>query len=135
MTAVDAEPGNPAAAGQALLGRAVEAAGVTRPAHLPALAPDEDFPRTEQGFAGLLAEAGLMHVVCDTLSWDHRTTAEEWWSGPAAGVATIGQTVTSRRPATIADIKGHFQSLCAEFAGPGGVLLLPHTALMARGQA
>ncbi|MEU6423537.1 class I SAM-dependent methyltransferase [Streptomyces spiralis] len=41
----------PAAPGQALLGRAVQAAGVTRPVHLPALAPEDDFPRIQQGLA------------------------------------------------------------------------------------
>ncbi|MFF3286686.1 class I SAM-dependent methyltransferase [Streptomyces sp. NPDC003023] len=125
----------PAAAGQALLGRAVQAAGVSRPAHLPALAPEEDFPRTEEGFAALLGEAGLVNVFCETLTWDHRTTTEEWWSGPAAGVATIGQTVTSQDPVVIADIRGHFESLCADFVVPGGALVLPHAALMAHGQA
>ncbi|MFF1839914.1 class I SAM-dependent methyltransferase [Streptomyces sp. NPDC058231] len=125
----------PAASGQALLGRAVQAAGVTRPAHLPALAPEEDFPRTEEGFAALLGEAGLTDAVCGTLSWAHRTTAEEWWSGPAAGVAKIGQTVTSQDPTVIAEIKDHFESLCTEFTGPDGVLMLPHAALMAHGQA
>jgi hypothetical protein len=35
----------------------------------------------------------------------------------------------------IAEIKNHFEALCAEFAGPGGVLVLPHAALMAHGQA
>ncbi|MFZ3597889.1 class I SAM-dependent methyltransferase [Streptomyces sp. BH104] len=125
----------PTAAGQALLGRAVQAAGVTRPAHLPALAPEDDFPRTEQGFAALLCEAGLTDVVGNTLTWDHRTTTEEWWSGPAAGVATIGQIVTSQNPVAIAEIKTHFESLCEEFAAPGDVLALPHAALVAHGQA
>ena len=125
----------PPATGQALLGRAVQAAGVTRPANLPALAPEDDFPRTEGGFAALLGEAGLTDVICDTVTWVHLTTREKWWSGPAAGVATIGQTVTSQNPMVIAEIKSHFESLCAEFAGPGGVLALPHTALMAHGQA
>ena len=49
--------------------------------------------------------------------------------------ATIGQIVTSQKPAVIAEIKDHFESLCAEFAGPGGVLSLPHAALMAHGRA
>ncbi len=64
----------PAAPGQALLGRAVQAAGVTRPADLPALAPEDDFPRTQQGLAALLSEAGLKDVICDTVAWGHRTT-------------------------------------------------------------
>ena len=127
--------GVPAAAGQALLGRAVQAAGVTRPAHLPALAPEDDFLRTEQGLAALLGEAGLTDVVCGTLTWDHQTTPEQWWSGPAAGVATIGQIVTSQTPAVIAKIKEHFDLLCGEFTGPDGLLVLPHAALIAHGQA
>ncbi|MFJ8950751.1 class I SAM-dependent methyltransferase [Streptomyces sp. NPDC102381] len=125
----------PAAAGQTLLGRAVRAAGATRPDHLPALAPEDDFPRTRQGFAALLGEAGFADVGCDTLDWDHRTTVEEWWSGPAAGVATIGQVVTSQSPAVVAEIRGQFEALAAEFAGPGGELNLPHTALLAHGRA
>ncbi|WP_031161233.1 class I SAM-dependent methyltransferase [Streptomyces durhamensis] len=125
----------PATAGQALLGRAVQAAGVSRPAHLPALAPEEDFPRTEEGFAALLSEAGLTKVSCDTLVWDHLTTPQEWWSGPAAGVATIGQVVTSQSPVVIAEIRDHFESLCAEFVRPDGVLVLPHAALVAHGRA
>ncbi|MER7663802.1 MULTISPECIES: class I SAM-dependent methyltransferase [unclassified Streptomyces] len=125
----------PAAAGQALLGRAVRAAGVSRPAHLPALAPGDDFPRDEQGFAALLADAGLKDAVCETLAWDHRATPEEWWSGPAAGVATIGQIVRSQSPAVVQAVKGHFDALCAEFAGRDGVLVLPHAALMAHGSA
>ncbi|MDT0269069.1 methyltransferase domain-containing protein [Streptomyces sp. DSM 44915] len=124
----------PAAAGQALLGRAVQAAGVGRPAHLPALEPGDDFPRTEHGFAALLGAAALMNVVCDTLLWDHRTTPEEWWSGPAAGVATIGQIVRSQSTEVIEAIKGHFDALCAEFIDANGVLVLPHAALMAHGQ-
>ncbi|MGQ4477814.1 class I SAM-dependent methyltransferase [Streptomyces sp. SAS_276] len=125
----------PAAAGQMLLGRAVQAAGVTRPTHLPALAADDDFPRTEQGLAALLSESGLTDVVCETAAWDHRTTSEEWWSGPAAGVATIGQIVTRQSRVVIDEIRSHFDSLCTEFTGSDGVLILPHAALIAHGQA
>jgi SAM-dependent methyltransferase len=125
----------PAAAGQALIGRAVRAAGVVRPAELPALAPEDDFPRTEEGFAGLLCSAGLAGVTCRTLAWDHRASAEEWWSGPAAGVATIGRIVVSRPPGTIAEIRRHYDALSAEFAAPDGMLVLPHAALLACGRA
>jgi SAM-dependent methyltransferase len=125
----------PVAPGQTLLGRAVQAAGVSRPAHLSAPAPEDDFPQTEQGFATLLDDAGLGDVSCDTLIWDHRATPDEWWSGPAAGVATIGQIVTSQPSAVIAEIRAHYDSLCAEFAGPDGLLILPHAALIAHGRA
>ncbi|MFE7774989.1 hypothetical protein ACFU5O_14005 [Streptomyces sp. NPDC057445] len=41
----------------------------------------------------------------------------------------------SRPPAVIAEIKRHYDSLCAEFTGPDGALVLPHAALMAYGRA
>lgn len=125
----------PPAAGQALLGRAVQAAGATRPDHLPALDPADDFPRTEQGFAGLLTEAGLTNVTCRTLAWDHRTTPEEWWGGAIGGVGTIGQIISSQSPELISAIAEQFAVLSKEFAAPDGTLALPHTALLAHGLA
>ncbi|MFE2227147.1 class I SAM-dependent methyltransferase [Streptomyces kronopolitis] len=124
----------PAAAGAALLGRAVAAAGVVRPPSLPALAPEEDFPRTPDGLAGLLRGAGLADVDCAPLSWEHRTTQREWWSGPAAGVATVGQVVLSQGPAVTERIRRHFELLAREFTDPDGALVLPHTALLASGR-
>ncbi|MGW0084347.1 class I SAM-dependent methyltransferase [Streptomyces sp. NPDC003393] len=133
-TAVTIWPVSPAA-GQALLGEACRAAGATPLDHLSALAPQDGFVRTEEGLAALLAEAGWRDVGCATLTWDHRTTLEEWWSGPAAGVATIGRIVTSQEPVVIAEIRNHFEALSAKFTGPDGVLVLPHTALLAHGRA
>ncbi|WP_369359441.1 class I SAM-dependent methyltransferase [Streptomyces sp. cg2] len=125
----------PPASGQALLGRAVQAAGVPRPPDIPALAPEDDFPRTEPGLAELLRTAGrLVGVVCSAVSWDHRTTPEEWWHGPASGVATIGRVVTSQGPAVTERIRRHFRDLAVEFAAPDGQLVLPHTALLASGR-
>ncbi|MFH8746627.1 class I SAM-dependent methyltransferase [Streptomyces rimosus] len=125
----------PPAPGQALFGRALQAAGVTRPAHLPTLAPEDDFPRTEEGFARLLHETGLTAVRCETLTWEHRTTAEQWWSGPAAGVASAGQILVSRPPEAVTEVRRQYDALCAEFMGPDGLLALPHTALLAGAQA
>ncbi|MFJ6995563.1 class I SAM-dependent methyltransferase [Streptomyces sp. NPDC003090] len=127
--------GSPRGAGQELLGRAVAAAGVDLSAHLPRLAPEEEFPRTEEGFAGLLRGAGFTDVSCARLSWDHRTGLEEWWSGPAAGVAMIGQAIVAQPPATVAAIRRHLGVLAAEFTAPDGSLVLPHTALLASGRA
>ncbi len=121
----------PAPAGQALLGRAVEAAGVTRPSHLPPLAAEDDFPRDQDGLAGLMMSAGLREAACETLYWDHRASPEEWWSGPVAGVAFIGQLLLSQPEQTHADIKGHFDRLSQEFLGEDGQLVLPHAALLA----
>ena len=122
----------PTAPGQALLMRAVREAGVVdRPV---ALDPVDDFTRTVDGVGALLTEAGLRDVVCEEVSWDHRVTPQVWWSGPASGVATIGQLVVSQPPEVIEAIKARFDDLAVEFTGPDGVLVLPHTALLARGQ-
>ena len=123
----------PAAEGQTLLGRAVQAAGVERPAHLPTLDPDEDFPRTEDGLATLLTEAGFAAATCRTLNWNHRTTGDEWGQGPAAGVATIGQIVAGQPTEVRARIRRHYESLCEP--EPDGTLVLPHRALLAHGRA
>jgi hypothetical protein len=103
-----------------------------RPPHLPALAPEEDFPRDESGLTGLMKSTGLRDAACETLRWDHRAGAEEWWSGPAAGVAFGGQIVQSQTPRIRAEIKRHFDLFSSEFADEDGVLTLPHAALLAR---
>ncbi|WP_407991754.1 class I SAM-dependent methyltransferase [Kitasatospora sp. CMC57] len=121
----------PAPAGQALLGRAVQAAGVTRPPHLPPLAAEDDFPRDPDGLASLLASAGLHEAACRTIHWDHRADPEEWWSGPASGVAFIGQLLLSRPEPIRAEVKHHFDLLSREFLGEDGRLVLPHAALLA----
>lgn len=123
----------PAPAGQALLGRAVEAAGVSRPSHLPPVAAEDDFPRSPDGLAELMTSAGLRVATCQTLTWDHRASAEEWWSGPAAGVAFIGQLLLSQPDETRAQVKEHFDALSQEFLGEDGLLVLPHAALLVNG--
>ena len=77
------------------------------------------------------ASAGLREVRCETLCWDHRASAEEWWSGPAAGVAFIGQLLLSQREEIRAEVKRHFDVLSQEFLGEHGRLVLPHAALLA----
>ncbi|MFF7677531.1 class I SAM-dependent methyltransferase [Actinacidiphila glaucinigra] len=124
----------PPAAGQDLLGRAIRAAGAVRPAHLPTLAPEEDFPRDEEGLTDLLRSAGLRETGCETLRWDHRTTVDEWWSGPAAGVAFSGHLVQSQSSGTRSAIERHFLRFSEEFTDADGMLTLPHAALLAWGR-
>jgi SAM-dependent methyltransferase len=126
---------SPAAPGKALLGRALSAAGVLDRLDFPSLAPEDDFPRDEPGFASLLTAAGLSDVSCELLAWDHHTTPDEWWSGPASGMATIGQALRTLPPETVADIHAHFVTLAKEFTRADGTLALPHTALLATGRA
>lgn len=121
-------------AGQELLGRACEAGGaVVRPGSLPRLDPAEDFTRTAEGVAGLLAEAGFAGVDCAELAWDHRTTVEEWWGGVAAGLATVGAVVAAQDAGTVARIRREYERLGAEFSVGGGELALPHVALLVSG--
>ncbi|SEG64940.1 Methyltransferase domain-containing protein [Actinacidiphila yanglinensis] len=120
----------PRSPGQALLGRALEAAGVSRPPSIPALAAEDDFARTEEGLAGLLTAAGLAGARCATLRWNHVVDPEVWWSGPAAGVASIGQILQSLPPHDVEEVRRHYDLLSAEFRTPDGSLSLPHTALL-----
>ncbi|MGG7570644.1 hypothetical protein [Streptomyces sirii] len=110
-------------------------AGVERPPYLPALAPEDDFPRTADGLVGLIRGAGLVDADRRAVVWDHRTTPREWWSGAAAGVATIGQTVISQGAAVAEHIRRRFAVLAEEFMDPSGVLVLPHAAPLAYGRA
>ena len=120
----------PAGAGAELLGRAVQAAGAARPPYLPPFPPEEDFPRDEKGLTALVSAAGLSVIECRTLTWDHRATAEEWWSGPASGVAYVGQVLANSSTQTVEEIKDYFDRFSAEFLGSDGRLRLPHQALL-----
>jgi hypothetical protein len=116
-----------------LSGRAIQAAGAVHPSHLPAgLAADDDFSRDERGLTELMGTADLRDARCETLRWDHRASADEWWSGPASGVAFAGQMVQSQSPQIRAEIKRYFDLFCSDFADEDGVLSLPHAALLAQ---
>ncbi|MGR3872036.1 methyltransferase domain-containing protein [Streptomyces graminifolii] len=122
-------------AGQELFGRAFAAAGAVIPADLPRLDPAEDFARTADGFAELLREAGFTDAGAVELEWDHRTTLDEWWGGPAAGVATAGLVVASQDAGTVVEIRREYERLAGEFAVGGHELALPHIAVLACGRA
>ncbi|MEU6576169.1 methyltransferase domain-containing protein [Streptomyces sp. NPDC046805] len=120
-------------AGQELLGRACAAAGAVPPSYLPRLDPGEEWARTPEGLAGLLAEVGLREVVVREVAWDHRTTLEEWWGGAVGGVAAIGLVVAAQDAETVVRIKGEYERLSRGFGDDSGEgrLALPHVALLA----
>jgi len=126
---------DPGGSGQKLIGRAVQAAGVNRPDDLPFLAPEDNFPRTASGLSRLLAAAGLTETSSQVIEWEHRVAAEDWWSGPAAGVSCAGHLIVRQAPEKIAEIKRYFDDFSREFATPDGMLALPHAALLATGRA
>jgi SAM-dependent methyltransferase len=122
----------PHAPGQALLGRAVREGGAVSPPHSAGLAPEDDFTRDDPGLTALLDSAGLRDTRCATLRWNHRVSAEEWWGGPAAGVAAIGTLLCGQTPEVRAAIRRRFDQLSVEFTTEDGLLSLPHAALLAR---
>ncbi|MFD8691113.1 class I SAM-dependent methyltransferase [Streptomyces sp. NPDC059651] len=124
----------PNAPGQALIGRAAQAAGLTRPDWLATVDAEHNFPRTPEGLGALLTAAGLGDVRGASLSWDHRVDADDWWAGPASGVAATGQLVNSRGPEGVAAAKREYDVMCQEFTGADGLLALPHVAVLAHGK-
>ncbi|MGW2476736.1 class I SAM-dependent methyltransferase [Streptomyces sp. NPDC001665] len=124
-------PGN---SGQALVGRAAQAAGLTRPDWLATVDEEHNFTRTPEGLAALLTAAGLRDVQSDTHTWDHRADPEDWWAGPAAGIGAIGGMVTSAGPEGVAAAKREYDVLCGEFLADDGLLTLPHAAVLAQGR-
>ncbi|GIE82432.1 hypothetical protein Aph02nite_83820 [Actinoplanes philippinensis] len=107
-----------------------DAAGVERPADLPRVAPERDFPRTADGLTGLLTRAGLA-AACDTISWSHRTDPETWWNGPAGGIGSAGALMSRQDPATITRIRTEYDRHTATYRGADGLLALPTAALLA----
>jgi SAM-dependent methyltransferase len=122
-------------AGQELLGRACAEGGAVPPAYLPRLDPAEDFTRTPEGLAKLLAEAGFTDRHATEHTWNHRTTVEEWWGGAVGGVATVGLVVTAQDAETVVRIRREYERLSAEYADGEGHLALPHVAILAAGTA
>ncbi|MFY0514626.1 class I SAM-dependent methyltransferase [Streptomyces anulatus] len=125
----------PGAPGQALIGRAVQAAGLTRPDWLPALAPEDDFPRTPEGLAALLDGAGLLGAECSEVVWEHRCDPDTWWAGAEQGIGAIGQVLNSGGAQGVAAARRVYDELCAAFRAADGTLALPHAALRAHGGA
>ncbi|MGW1292764.1 class I SAM-dependent methyltransferase [Streptomyces sp. NPDC002533] len=126
---------SPGAPGQTLIGRAAQAAGLTRPAWLPALAPEDDFPRTPEGLAALLEAAGLLGAECFEVTWEHRCDPDTWWAGAERGIGAIGQVLNSGGAEGMAAARRAYDGLSAEFLTRDGLLVLPHVALLARGRA
>jgi SAM-dependent methyltransferase len=121
----------PAPPAQQLWNRIFDDAGVERPADLPRVAPDKDFPRTRDGLSGLLRRAGLAGVRCDPIVWTHRTDPEAWWSGAANGISTAGLLLQRQDPATADRVRRHYDRHTAAYREPDGRLALPTAALLA----
>ena len=110
-----------------------QAADLQRPATLPWLDTDKNFARTADGLVGLLRNAGLPDARCDTISWVHRTDPEDWWSGSANGIGSLGVMMTGQTPQKITRIRQEYDRLAAAYQTDDGRLALPTAALLAVG--
>ena len=124
---------HPQAPLQRLWSHAFEAAGAERPPLLPTLEPDKDFARTPEGLCRLLRNAGLKDVRCDAISWVHRADPEDWWSGPANGIGTLGVLMQHQPADMVARIRYEYARLTAVYRQDDGTLALPTGALLASG--
>lgn len=116
---------------QALWADAVRDAGVEAASALR-LDPADDFPRTEEGLAGLLSAAGLRDVTAGTLTWDHTADLDDWWSGSAAGIGAFGQLVAGLDADTAARLRTCYETLAAPYTA-GRRLTAPTAAVLATG--
>jgi SAM-dependent methyltransferase len=117
---------------QALWGEVLAASGVRPAVQAPRLDAAADFARTEEGLAGLLSPA-LTEVRVQPVEWTHRADPEDWWSGPANGISTLGQILESLPPAEVARVRAAYDELIVGHLGAGGLLELPTAALLASG--
>lgn len=118
-----------------LLGRVLTETGLAPTARPVRLAPDKDFDRDPDGFAGLLTRAGFAAVTCRRIDWTHRVDPEVWWSGPANGLHELGKRLVKQPPDTVARVKRHYDLLAREYLTDSGDLALPTAALLAVGTA
>jgi SAM-dependent methyltransferase len=117
---------------QALWGEVLAASGVSHAVRAPRLDAAEDFARTGEGLAALLGPA-LADIRVERVEWTHRADPEEWWSGPANGISTLGQILEVLPPAEVAKVRAAYDRLTLRHLGAGGLLELPTAALIGSG--
>jgi SAM-dependent methyltransferase len=93
-----------------------------------------DFPRDEDGLAGLLVGSGLQDVRVSRLSWKFRTTFEEYWAAQQSGITAAAHVIASQPSETIEQMRQTLL-LLTEFFRDGDELALPAEALLASGRA
>ncbi len=102
-------------------------AGIAAPARLPAV----DMLGTPAGLADLLTAAGLQVRNAWLHEFEHVVDAELWWSGPARGVAGIGQTYLAQDAAGRAAMRASYDRLSRRRLGADGLLHLRGAAVLA----
>ena len=114
-----------------LWAKVIEASGAVPPPSVR-LPEDKGFRRTRVGLTDLFASAGLRDVRARSLRWTHRAGTDSLWRGAAAGIAGIGETVTSQTPEVRAKMKSAYDRLVVDLT-ESGRLRLDTEALIAVG--
>lgn len=99
-----------------------------------ALPPERDFSRTPAGLATLFEGAGLRDVSAHAVEWTWSVAPTLLWRALEGGIATIGNLYRRSDVATRARMREVYDSESARRADAvSGLLVLPHTALLATG--
>ncbi|MEY9912273.1 SAM-dependent methyltransferase [Catenulispora sp. MAP12-49] len=120
-------------AGRSVFSRTGAATEGWIPRQMPPLVLADDYPRTEEGLAGLFREVGLADVTTSVIDWDHLTTADEWWMSMGSGVGPSGRNYQAQAPEVRAAFRETYLRVAAELTDEDGTLRLPYRALLAVG--
>ncbi|WP_101846044.1 class I SAM-dependent methyltransferase [Zhihengliuella sp. ISTPL4] len=101
-----------------------------RPYAGPRLPAEEDFVRTADGFAAMLAEAGLAEVTVTEHSWTWEADPDSLWVSVEGGVAGAGAQYAALSSAERAGFRAGFEETVAAHR-VGTVLPLEHRAAVA----
>lgn len=115
---------------QSLWTEVVEAAGAVRPP-VARLAPEQEFPRTPEGLAGLFLASDLTVERAWLHEFVHVVDPEVWWSGPARGVASMGQLFHAQTPDVLGTMRAAYERFSRRYLGADGLLHLPAAAVLA----
>jgi hypothetical protein len=91
-----------------------------------------DFARRCDGFADLLARAGLKDVEACLISWEHQAQPDALWLGAEAGIGGIGETVTAQTPEVRARLRAAYDRLVVRHVRDG-LLAFEATAVLGVG--
>lgn len=122
-------------AGRNVFARTIETTEGWVPRLMPPLVLADDYPRTEEGLAGLFREVGLADVTVSVIDWEHLTTVDEWWISIGSGIAPSGRAYQAQTPEVRAAFHENYLRVAAELTDEDGTLRLPYRALLAVGTA
>ncbi|AGZ40054.1 class I SAM-dependent methyltransferase [Actinoplanes friuliensis] len=118
---------------QAFWGEVVAGSGVVPPGGSPRVEEALDFPRTAAGLTTLLHDAGLDGVRVETVTWTHHFDPEDWWSGPAGGLSTLGTLLRSLPAESVTRIRASYDRAIDSRRDSNGRVGLSTTALLGSG--